>query len=513
MKVPSPLTCLALFSVCASAADQPQWGVAWSRNLVSAERGLPDSFDPESGRNVKWSAPLGGETHSTPIVAGGRVFIGTNNDQPRDPKITGDRGVLLCLDEKDGHLLWQLAAPKRTDDQYFDWPKAGISSSATVERDRVYIVGNRGDVLCLDVQGQANGNEGPFKDEAAYLTPHAAPPPGFTPVLASAGDIEPGEQDADIVWMFDLPSGAGIWPHDAAHSSILIHGEFLYLNSGTGVDNTHRAIRNLTAPSLVVLEKSTGRFVARDGEKIASRIFHSTWSAPSLMKLDGQEMIVFAGGDGIVRGFAPLASSPPTGEVATLEMLWSYDIDPGAPKEDVHRFTSNKQQGPSNIYGMPVVVGSRVFVAGGGDVFWGKNAAWLKCAEIRRTADGFAASEAWSYPLDKHVLSTPAVHEGLAFIADTGRNVHCVDADSGERNWTHQTKGDFWSSPLVADGKVFLGTRKGDFWVFAAAREKKVLSSIELGSPISGTATAANGVLYIARQARLLAVALDQPAR
>src|SRR5436190_2623037 len=100
------ITAFLLLSADLPAADQPQWGQAWTRNLVSDERGLPDSFDPETGRNIKWSVPLGTHTHSSPVIAGGRVFIGTNNELPRDPKLVGDRGVLLCLDENDGHLLW-----------------------------------------------------------------------------------------------------------------------------------------------------------------------------------------------------------------------------------------------------------------------------------------------------------------------------------------------------------------------------------------------------------------------
>ncbi|HRZ57905.1 MAG TPA: PQQ-binding-like beta-propeller repeat protein, partial [Candidatus Paceibacterota bacterium] len=65
--------------VTLSAGDQPQWGHAWTRNLVYNETGLPYSFDPASGRNVKWVADLGTETYSTPVIAGGRVYIGTNN--------------------------------------------------------------------------------------------------------------------------------------------------------------------------------------------------------------------------------------------------------------------------------------------------------------------------------------------------------------------------------------------------------------------------------------------------
>ncbi|MEO8425630.1 MAG: hypothetical protein ABI651_00825, partial [Verrucomicrobiota bacterium] len=38
------------------AADQLQWGQAWSRNMVSKEKGLPDSFDAKTGKNIKWVA-------------------------------------------------------------------------------------------------------------------------------------------------------------------------------------------------------------------------------------------------------------------------------------------------------------------------------------------------------------------------------------------------------------------------------------------------------------------------
>ena len=106
--------------VCVHAAVQPQWGERYSRNMVSAERGLPDSFDLESGRNVRWIAEIGTETHATAIVAGGRVYIGTNNGRPRDPRHTGDRGVLMCFDERTGKFLWQLVVPKITTSIYWD---------------------------------------------------------------------------------------------------------------------------------------------------------------------------------------------------------------------------------------------------------------------------------------------------------------------------------------------------------------------------------------------------------
>ena len=104
------------------------------------------------------------------------------------------------------------------------------------------------------------------------------------------------------------------------------------------------------------------------------------------------------------------------------------------------------------------------------------------------------------------MFSTPAIEDGLLYIADCGRKFHCLEAATGKALWTHDIKGEAWASPLVADGKVYLGTRSGAFYVFAASREKRVLSTIELGQPISATVTAANGVLYVATMGRLYAV-------
>jgi len=515
------LLCLALVTVVpgspVQAADQPQWGQAWTRNMVSNERDLPDSFDPKTGRNIKWVAQIGTETHSTPIIAGGRVYIGTNNEQPRDRKHRGDRGVLMCFDEKTGGFLWQLVVPKREEDPYFDWPKTGISSPVTVEGDRVYLVSNRGEVLCLDARGMTNGNDGPFLDEAAHMTPptNSGAPPKMVIGAEIAPEplrpppkpdqLQPGPTDADILWVFDLVAGAGIWPHDGAHGSILIHGDYLYLNTGNGVDNTHKRIRRPDAPSLVVLDKRTGRLVARDHEQIAPHTFHCNWCSPSMATVNGRPLIFFCGGNGFVYGFEPVRDPTPA-DVLKLKKVFQFDFDPTAPKVDVHKFNGNRREGPSNIYGMPVFDADRLYVAGGGDIWWGKNEAWLKCIDATQTGEITTNGLVWSYPLEKHVMSTPAISDGLVFIADCGRMFHCVDAKSGKPIWTHEIKGEVWASPYVADGKVYLGTRSGSFYVFAASREKKLLTTLELGAPISATTTAANGVLYVATMSDLYAV-------
>ena len=181
------------------------WGHDPSHNMVSDETNLPSvaeagkpkeeggSIDLSTTKNVKWAAKLGSAAYGNATVAGGGVFVGTNNSSPRDPKYAGDYAILLCLDEQTGNLLWQFAMPKLAAGKANDWELVGLCSSPTVEGDHVYIVTNRCEVLCLDVHGQAgNMNRGPFTDEAHYTAGPGKPP------------IEQGPNDADIVWRDDL---------------------------------------------------------------------------------------------------------------------------------------------------------------------------------------------------------------------------------------------------------------------------------------------------------------------
>jgi outer membrane protein assembly factor BamB len=400
---------------------------------------------------------------------------------------------LLCLNEDDGSLRWQLVVPKLAE-RADDWSGVGIVSTATVEGHRVYLLTNRGEIACLDMNGLADGNDGPFQDEARYMTPS-----GQTPLELTA-------TDADILWLFDLRAQLDVHQHDAGHCSILQFGPYLYACTSNGVDALHRFVPSPEAPSLIVLDKLTGELVATDAEQIGPRVFHCTWSSPSAAEVDGRPLIFFAGGDAVCYAFDAWAGPARTDRPGVLRHVWRFDCDPEAPKEDVHRFRGDRSEGPSHISGMPVFNAGKIFVTVGGDIWHGKRQAWLKCIDATQTGDVTGNAELWSYPVRRHCVCTPAVHDGLAYVTDCGRTVHCVDADTGQACWTHETVGGAWGSPLVADGKVYVGTQRGDFWIFRAGREKDVLHETQFDDPINGSPVAANGVLYVATMSRLYAL-------
>ena len=476
------------------AADSPQWGQFQTRNMISDETGLPFNFDPATGKNIKWSVSIGSHNYGTPVIAGGQVLIGANNADARDPRHEGDRGVLLCLNELDGSLDWQLVVPRVGGDRHNDWPMIGICSPPTVEGDNVYVLTNRSEVLCLDLNGQSDGNDGTFQGENWYVSPY--------------GDFsyEISKKDADILWRFDLRTELGMCPHDSPEASILLDGDYLYLNTCNGVDYQHLETACLRAPSLIALDKHTGRLVARDNEDFGPRIFHSSWASPSMGEVNGQKLLFFAGPDGIVYAFEALVKGLRPDPNRRFKEAWRFDCDPKAPKENIHDYLHNKKEGPSGILGMPVFYKNRIYVTVGGDIWWGKRDVWLKCIDATKSGDITRIGEIWSVPLEDHSAATPAISNGLVYVTDCGNNIHCIDAETGRSCWTHKMKGDSWSSVLAADGKVFVGSRRGDFWILKQGRQKVVLDSIQLDSPIHSTAVAANGVLYVTTMERLYAI-------
>ena len=107
---------------------------------------------------------------------------------------------------------------------------------------------------------------------------------------------------------------------------------------------------------------------------------------------------------------------------------------------------------------------NRVYVTVGGDIWWSKNEAWLKCIDATQKGDITEGGLLWSYPVERHCCSTPSVYDGLVYAADCGGMVHCVDAETGRPYWVHDAGRDMWASTLVAHGKVYIGTRgaRGD---------------------------------------------------
>ena len=443
----------------------PMWGGTPDRNQVSSMKNVPTEWDVKTKKNIKWVADLGSQSYGNPVVAGGMVFVGTNNELARDPKQGGDRGVLMAFREADGQFLWQHTHPKLEAGRANDWPFQGVASSPIVEGEHLYYVSNRGVVFCLDIQGfRDNENDGPFKDEK--LT---------------------GPNDADVIWSFDMIEEVGSYPHNMSNSSPVIMGDLIYLSTSNGQDESHVHIPSPRAPSVIALNKNTGKLVWEDNS-VEDRILHGQWSTPSVGTIGGVMQVVSAQGDGWVRGY----------EAESGKKLWEFDTN---PKDAVWPRTRNE------LIGTPVIYQNVVYIANGQDPEHGEGVGHMYAIDGTKRGDITKTGQIWHFDKIRRSISTAAIADGLVYISDFSGYLHCLDAKTGQEYWQHDLLAAVWASPFLIDGKVYLGDEDGDIVVMAHGKEKKVLAEMNMGSAVYGTIVPANGVIFINNRSQLFAIA------
>jgi outer membrane protein assembly factor BamB len=444
----------------------PMWGGTPDRNMVSNAKGTPIDWDIKTGKNIRWSADLGSQSYGNLVVAGGMVFIGTNNEKLRDPKQGGDRGVLMAFRESDGEFLWQQTHVKLEAGRANDWPFQGVASSPLVEGDKLYYVSNRGVVFCLDIQGfRDKENDGAVTNEA--LT---------------------GQFDADVIWSFNMIEEVGSYPHNLSNSSPVIWGDLIYLSTSNGQDESHVNIPSPRAPSIIALNKNTGQLVWEDNS-VEDRILHGQWSTPSVGRIGGVVQVVSAQGDGWVRGY----------EAATGKKLWEFDTNPKASQWPRTR---------NELISTPVIVDDKVYIANGQDPEHGEGVGYFHAIDPTKRGEGLDITESgsvWRFEMHRSI-STAAIADGLAYIADFSGYLHCLDARTGQLYWTHDVLAAVWGSPFVVDGKVYLGDEDGDVVIMAHGKEKKVLAEINMGNPVYATVVPANGALFLNNRSRVFSI-------
>src|SRR5687767_11305245 len=450
--------------------DWPMWGGTADRNMVSNMKGIPTTWDVKEKKNVKWVAQLGSQTYGNAVVSGGMVFVGTNNEGLRDPKVVGDKGILMAFRESDGEFMWQMVHDKLAAGRVNDWPYQGVASSPLVEGDRVYYVSNRAELVCLDTQGfRVKENDGITTEK---LT---------------------GEFNADVVWRFDMIEEVGSLPHNLANASPVSYGDLIYVSTSNGQDESHVNVPSPKAPAIIAVNKKTGKLVWEDNS-VGERILHGQWSSPAVGTIGGVVQVMHGQGDGWIRGY----------EALTGKKLWEFDCN---PKDSVWPKTRNE------IISTPVVYQDRVYIANGQDPEHGEGVGHMYCIDATKRGDITTTGLVWHYDKIRRSISTPAIKDGIIYQPDFSGFLHAIDAKTGKAYWTHDLFAAVWGSPILINGKLYLGDEDGDVVIIAEGKTKNVLGEINMGSSVYSTPVPANGVLYISNRNQLYALAETAAAK
>jgi outer membrane protein assembly factor BamB len=445
--------------------EWPMWGGTPDRNMISAMKGVPTTWDIKTKKNIKWIAELGSQAYGNPVISGGYVLVGTNNEAMKDPNIKGDKGVLMAFRESDGQFMWQSVHDKLQAGRANDWPFQGVCSSPLVENGIVYYVSNRGELMAVDLDGFRDGkNDGPVTDEKLTR-----------------------EVDVDVLWRYDMMEELGVLQHNMANSSPVVFENLIIISTSNGQDESHVNVPAPKAPSIIAVDKTTGK-IAWEDNPVGEKILHGQWSSVAVGSIGGVMQAVVGQGDGYVRGY----------EAKTGKRLWEFDLN---PKESVWPKTRNE------VISTPIIVDNIVYIANGQDPEHGEGEGHLYAIDGTKRGDITKSGQLWHYGEIRRSISTGALYNGILFYSDFSGFLHALDVKTGKQLWKHDMFAAIWGSPIVIDAKVFLGDEDGDVTILNADKALKVIAENNMGSSVYSTTTPANGVIYIVNRNQLVAIA------
>ena len=331
----------------------------------------------------------------------------------------------------------------------------------------------------------------------------------------------------------DMMKELGVFPHNMTSSAILAYGNYIYAETGNGVDDTHKNVVAPEAPGIVCIDKNTGKVVWHDNSA-GPNVLHGQWSSAAISVVNGRPLLIAPLGDAWVYAY----------DARTGEKVWKFDTN---AKDALYIPGGNG--GRNEVIATPVIVGNRMYIGNGQDPEHGTGTGRLWCVDITKTGDisaelpNDAAAEkpkpgdellgakaaigrqgkpnpnsgvVWEFGSGKkgtpdgermhRTVSTVAVSEGLCFAADFSGFLHCLDADTGKQFWSVDVESYIWGSPMVIDGKVYIGNEDGDVRIFAASKEKKEIATHNMGMAVYGTPIMANGTLYILGLNKIFAI-------
>jgi outer membrane protein assembly factor BamB len=517
-------TCIAILPLLlvwarlAPAADWPMLGRTSARNAVSPEKDPPLFWQVatrdasgqllQPAQNVKWTARLGSLTFGDPVISDGLVWVGTNNSG-LDPDDKSDASVLLCFRASDGKRLYKYRSPRHEQGRIHDWEIASLACSPLIEGDRLWFTTNRCETVCLDI----------------------AP-------------LQRGEGEPRVVWKVDMLGNLGVYPRSPVMGivhlcSITAYGEWIYVITGNGTDNTYSRVPRPDAPSLVCFEKSSGKVVWQDNSP-GENILDGQWGSPLAADIGGVGQVIAPFGDGWLRSFEP----------GTGKLLWEFDIN---FKESLWKLDRGTRL---FLLAAPVLYGNRVYIGSGVHPEFGQRNGRLCCIDPTRRGDisSELALDAAGKPLPRRRLqavdkskseqavanpnsglvweftrlgngfedhfhqtySQVAIADDLVIAADGAGVVHCLDARTGQRHWHCDTLASCTSSPLIVDRTVYVANQD-EVCVFRLSADPRQALRSEGNAllPIARTESSgfwppapiySNRVLYVTAGQKLLAI-------
>jgi outer membrane protein assembly factor BamB len=284
-----------------------------------------------------------------------------------------------------------------------------------------------------------------------WASPAADPETGNIYAFSGGAEAIGLNRDGKLLWSRSFGEEfAAFTTHGGRTMSPVVDGDLVIVsapvsNWGTAALRGHR---------LMALDKRTGDvvYVANPG----GRPYDTAYSSPIIATINGLRLLISGLGDGGVHAIKP----------QTGERVWSFAMS------------------KRSINTGAVVHGNDVFVSHGDENLEGNELGLL--ADIDGAQAGDIKATKWSVKGIEFTYSPPIVDGTRLYQIDNGSHLKAFDLNAGKELWELELGTAQKAPPVLADGKIYVGTDNGTFHIIRPSADRgELLSKVEL--PVSKT--------------------------
>jgi outer membrane protein assembly factor BamB len=467
-------SCFAICLLTAGvyAGSWPQFRGPGGTGTPDSDRPLPAHIGPS--RNVVWKVPLP-PGHSSPVVSGDRIYL----------TAVRDRSLLtLGLDRQTGKVLWEAEAPHQQLEKIHAIGSHVQATPATDGTCVVSVFGSSG-IFCYDTGGKLLWHVpmGPFKNDFGVAS---------SPLLAGDRVIVGQDHDRDSFLMaLDRRTGKPLWKTDRSEFPVSFSSPVLLETAG------RKQIVMAGTLRVAGYDLETGK---------------EMWTVRGMARVMNMTPSVGPDGTLYVAGWTAGGDAGERFDVAPFrEMLARHDANkngtleldeiPAGPLKE--RFSQIDRDKDAHVTEAEYEDMRRIF-----------DTAHNRIVAIRPGGKGDVTDShvLWEQTRDLPVIPSPLYYKGLLFLPKNGGILTVLDARTGQPTRRDRVpgSGNYYSSPVGGDGKVYLLNQRGDVVVLSAEPQWRVLSRDRFGEEVFATPAIVDGHIYVRTTGHLYCFA-EQP--
>ncbi len=312
-----------------------------------------------------------------------------------------------------------------------------------------------------------------------WASPVGDPATGNVYAFGGGGNLHGLDRNGNLVWQRSLGEDFGLLTtHGGRTVSPIIDGDLVIVSGVTFMWGQH----GRGAHRFMAFDKRTGDtvWVSAPG----GRPYDTTYAPPIIANINGTRLLVQGASDGVVHAIKPQTGEP----------VWKYELSKRGLNTGVaiHGTTAilthSEENLDSNEMGMIVAVDAT-------------SKGEIKKDQIKWRTYGWQGG-----------FSSPVLDGDRLYQVDNGANLGAFDVNTGKQLWLKNLGTIQKASPVLADGKLYVGTENGKFFILKpSATGAQILDEDQLGTEalpetIIASPAVANGRVYVVSDSNLYAI-------